>query len=104
MNSLCAVWYYGCHGRIPAGTWLFGDADDRIACWCLRTPIIVDIYIFPRVRAVSYTAVAVSDVSGKLVDHDMCACNLLCDRAAENQQKACSTEFGTIKCRYILYA
>lgn len=104
MYSLCAVWYYGCHGRIPARAWIFGDADNRIACWCLRTPAIVDIYIFPYVWAVPYAAVAVSDVSGKLDHYDMRTRGLLYYRAAENRQKAHSAEFGTMKSVYIQYA
>lgn len=46
MYSLCAVWYYGCHGWLTARTWVFRDADDRISDWCVRTPTVVDIYIF----------------------------------------------------------
>ena len=82
MYSICAVWYYGCHGWLTARTWVFRDADDRISDWCVRTPTVVDIYIFPHKRAVPYTAVAVSDLSGKLDHHDLRTRGLLCDCAS----------------------
>lgn len=77
--ALCGI---GCHGWLTARTWVFRDADDRISDWCVRTPTVVDIYIFPHKRAVPYTAVAVSDLSGKLDHHDLRTRGLLCDCAS----------------------
>ncbi len=104
MYSLCAVWYYGCHGRLAARSWVFRDADDCIADRCLWTPVVVDIYIFPHVRAVPYTAVAVSDVSGKLDHHDMRTCGLLCNCASEDKQAVEDAERGTVMYKHIWHA
>ena len=104
MYSLCAVWYYGCHGWLTARTWVFRDADDRISDWCVRTPTVVDIYIFPHIRAVSYTAVAVSDLSGKLDHHDLRTRGLLCDCASQDKQAVEDTEHGTLTHKHIWHA
>ena len=104
MYSLCAVWYYGCHGWLTARTWIFRDADDCIADWRVRTSTVVDIYIFPHVRTVPYTAVAVSDVSGQLDYHDMCTRGLFCDRAEKDKQAVEDAERDTVMYKHIWHA
>ncbi len=51
--QLCIVWFDGLYGRCNSWTWIFCNADDCIAAWCMCIPNCMDFNIFPD-RAFSY--------------------------------------------------